>query len=511
VKNHVSTGENGNLYEVRWGLSDRYGLGVIGQYGSVAVRRFRTEGAADAKNLGFYLQDGWQLRPNFTLNLGVRTEKEEDPNYGAKSDPTLPKNAIEFGYGDKLAPRVGFAWDVNSDQKWKVYGSYGRYYDITKLEMPRGSFGADHWITHVYALNTLDWQSLPNGCSTVTNSSLSENPCPGLGPQKTRDLRQPTDPRTAIDPDLKPMGNEEYQIGLDHQLTQNSVLGVRYVNKSLLDTIEDIGYLVFFPDGSSAEEYITGNPGKGVVAGDPAGPSPAQAKAIRDYQALEVSWNRRFVDNWSLRASYTYSKLEGNYSGLASSDEFGRTDPNVARYFDGLVYGYDQSGRLVKGVLNTDRPHVVEAQLLYRLPWGTNVGVNSSWSSGTPISTDGSFNGVLFFPYGRNDQGRTPSITQTDLLVTHPFKIGDYSLEASVNVSNLFDAKKATRIGNTLYESDVCDFLDDCSNDSYFGGLVPYDYRTFMESHGAVVDPAYGRALTYQAPRTVRMGLKFSF
>ena len=44
-----------------------------------------------------------------------------------------------------------------------------------------------------------------------------------------------------------------------------------------------------------------------------------------------------------------------------------------------------------------------------------------------------------------------------------------------------------------------------------WGDLVPYDYRTFMESHGAVVDPAYGRALTYQAPRTVRLGLKFSF
>jgi hypothetical protein len=154
---------------------------------------------------------------------------------------------------------------------------------------------------------------------------------------------------------------------------------------------------------------------------------------------------------------------------------------------------------------------VIEAQLLYRLPWGTNIGVNSSWSSGTPISTDGAFNGVLFFPYGRNDKGRTPSIAQTDLLVNHPFKIGDYTLEASLNVSNLFDADKPTRIGNTQYEADVCDFLDDCSNDAYFGGVVPYDFRTFMESHGAVTDPAYGRALTYQAPRTVRLGLKFAF
>ena len=106
----------------------------------------RTEGAADSKNLGFYVQDSWSVLPNLTLNIGVRTEKEEVPNYGAKVDPTLPKNAIEFNYGDKVAPRVGFAWDVMSDQKVKVYGSWGTYYDITKLEMPRGSFGGDKWL-----------------------------------------------------------------------------------------------------------------------------------------------------------------------------------------------------------------------------------------------------------------------------------------------------------------------------------------------------------------------------
>ena len=509
IENAVSTGENGNLYEIRWGLTDRYGLGVQGTYGSLAVRRFRTEGAAESKNLGLFLQDSWQVRPNLTLNLGVRSEREEVPNYGARRDASLPENAIEFDFDDKLAPRVGFSWDVKSDQKWKVYGSYGKYYDITKLEMPRGSFGADRWVTHVYALNTLDWQSLPAACVTAENS-LTQNPCPSLGPQYTRDLRAPTDPATAIDPDLRPMGNEEYQIGLDHQLTGNSVLGLRYVNKSLVDTIEDIGFLVIHDDGTSSEEYVTGNPGKGLATRFLDNPVP-QAKAVRDYQALELSWNRRFVDGWSLRASYTYSELEGNYSGLASSDEFGRIDPNVARYFDGLVYGYDQNGRLVEGPLNTDRPHVVEAQLVYRMPWGTNLGLSSSWSSGAPVSTDAGFNGVLFFPYGRNDLGRLSSVAQTDLLLTHPIRIGDQVLEASLNVLNVFDADTVTQIGNTQHQDDVCDFLDDCSNDFYFNHLAPYDYLAFMESHGATPDPAYKQALAYQAPRSVRLGLKFAF
>ena len=91
-----------------------------------------------------------------------------------------------------------------------------------------------------------------------------------------------------------------------------------------------------FPQPGLLNTLVTGNPGKGIVAGDPdgAGPLPAQPEAIRDYEAIELTFNKRFSNNYSLRASYVYSSLTGNYSGLASSDEFGRTDPNVARVVD---------------------------------------------------------------------------------------------------------------------------------------------------------------------------------
>ena len=513
IENSVDLGENGNYFEVRWGLADRFGMGVKGTYGSVGVRRFRTNGAAEASNVGLFLQDTWNIHPNVTLNLGVRTEQERVPNYGAKIDPTLPENAIEFDFKDKLAPRLGFSWDVTGKQQLKVYGSYGTYYDITKLEMPRGSFGADRWIQHMYELNTLDWETLFAACTQIVDNTIGQNPCPGLTGHKARDLRAPGDPRDSIDPDLQPMENQEFQLGAEYQLTKNSVISARYVNKQLKNTIEDIGYLVFLPDGSSEEHYITGNPGKGMVAGDPAGPIPPQAEAIRDYEAIELTYNRRFADNFSLRASYVYSKLSGNYSGLASSDEFGRTDPNVARYFDGLVYGYDSQGNLVDGVLNTDRPHAVEIQGLYQAPWGTNLGLNFSWTSGSPFSTGGYYNGVDYFPNGRNDMGRLSSLTNTDLLITHPFKIGDYQLEVSLNVLNLFDEDKATRVGNYKYFEDVCDVRADCdgTNEWYFSTLVPFDYDTVMQAGGATLDPSYKKAIAYQNPRTVRLGLKFVF
>ena len=229
--------------------------------------------------------------------------------------------------------------------------------------------------------------------------------------------------------------------------------------------------------GVREEVYTTGNPGKGLVAGDPdgAGPIPAQPEAIRDYEAVELSWNRRFAGNWSAHIAYTYSKLEGDYSGLASSDEFGRTDPNVSRAFDALHNAFDLNGNLTKGPLNTDRPHQIDAQFIYRFGWGTTVGVNEYYGSGTPISTQWNYVGVPFFPYGRDNAGRTEALTQTDLLITHPFKIGNFTLEASLNVLNLFDEKAALLIDNNQYVGDLCDAADCDGSQAYFfgGGLDP--------------------------------------
>ena len=71
-------------------------------------------------------------------------------------DPTVPEYAIEWGFGKKLAPRVGFAWDVQGDGKTKAYGSWGVFYDIFKLQLPLGSFGGDKWLEYYYTLDSGD-------------------------------------------------------------------------------------------------------------------------------------------------------------------------------------------------------------------------------------------------------------------------------------------------------------------------------------------------------------------
>ena len=175
-------------------------------------------------------------------------------------------------------------------------------------------------------------------------------------------------------------------------------------------------------------------------------------KAKRDYNGFEFEYTKRYSQRWLLHASYLYSKLKGNYSGLANSDEvtatpgFARTSPNVSRVFDSLFMLFDQKGNEVTGPLGGDRPHQAKAQVAYSFPFGTTVGANEYFYSGTPTTTEMRFQGAPIFPFGRNDMGRTPNITQTDLNIQHELRIGRYGVTLGAIVLNLFDQKKVTNI-----------------------------------------------------------------
>ena len=138
----------------------------------------------------------------------------------------------------------------------------------------------------------------------------------------------------------------------------------------------------------------------------------------RQYDALELGYNRRFSNNWFVSANYTLSRLYGNYSGLASSDEVTHADHrrhrsttaqqqagsiarpggNVNRAWDLDELLCDSHGNLdVLGRLATDRPHVVKVYGAYPFPFGTQLGAFFYAGSGTPIST-----------YVTSDQRRRP-------------------------------------------------------------------------------------------------------
>src|SRR5262249_43782581 len=132
ISNYVFRGYQNCRVVIDWNGTCGF-CSTRGKYGSAAVYAIRTEGKVSSKNTGLFLQDSWTTyNDRLTLNVGVRTEQERVPSYASSGVATTGKYAIKFDYQDKLAPRLGFSYDLFGNGRSKAYGSYGKFYDITK-------------------------------------------------------------------------------------------------------------------------------------------------------------------------------------------------------------------------------------------------------------------------------------------------------------------------------------------------------------------------------------------
>ena len=86
------------------------------------------------------------------------------------------------------------------------------------------------------------------------------------------------------------------------------------------------------------------------------------------------------------------------------------------------------------------------------LPIGTQVGAFFYAGSGTPVSrTVYSINNIPLFVDGRGSLGRTPMLSQTDLLVSHDIRMaGSKRLRLEANILNLFNQKTARHIFDSV-------------------------------------------------------------
>ena len=140
-----------------------------------------TKPAAEVKfnQIGFYLQDEWNIRSNFKLSYGIRFDEvifdEKD---------LMRNNAIyEYCFNGKhidtgkwpgakmqVSPRVGFIWDIFDDNSLKLRGGTGLFTGRLPLvfftNMPTNSGMVQNSITR----NT----RYTNGVATSINSDLSK-------------------------------------------------------------------------------------------------------------------------------------------------------------------------------------------------------------------------------------------------------------------------------------------------------------------------------------------------
>jgi outer membrane receptor protein involved in Fe transport len=506
IGNFVNTGAQHPVINLNWGsvYSSPNGFERTGKYGYYEVSRRFTGGDIKETNLSVFAQDQWTVNNRLTLNYGLRLEHEEIPSY----NPNAP--GVEFGWGDKIAPRFGFAYDVKGDGISKFYGSYGVFYDTMKLEMPRGAWGGEKWVSYYYTLDTANWPSIdcPDGLGANCNSgTLIES----INFRHTSN--EPGSVIGQVDPNLKPTRKHEYIVGFDRELRARMSLGIRYAHKGWDETIDDIGVCA---PGSQVcgEVYNIANPGKGLgefpIAGFPAVP-----KVVNVYDGLEFVVRKRYSNNWHATSSLLFSRLYGNYGGLASSDEEGRQSPNVSRYYDSLFLSFDRFGKESIGRLGTDQPIQFKLQASYTMPWGTTVGGNFQAASGLLQSSTVSFQGVPIYFNGRGDLGRTPSFNQTDLLLSHDFKLmGNTRVTLQANVSNLFDQDTVTRLAFAAYrDAIVIPGFGNRVAEAFFqpGGIDVLAIQAARLPASGRPSPQYKQANQFQDARRLRVMARFAF
>lgn len=495
----------GNVISLFWG--QRF-AGVGGPYGYYSVftsdilpnRGIIVAGKAGVNNVGLFLQDDWSLGARLTLHAGLRTENEHIPSLA--DDPSIPPTAILFGFTDKLAPRVGLAWDATGDHRTKVYGSWGVFYDITKLQITQG-FGGYRAQFFWYTLDSPDFRPIVDNpaCPPECPGTLilgSFSPIPPLN-----------DPAAhGIDPGLDQMRLQEFVTGVERELAPALSASARYIHKQIDRALEDLTTQL---PGETEPSFLIGNPGFGAASEFyPGGGSTPLAlpKAVRDYDAFEIALDRRLSGHWAARTSYTWSRLSGNYSGLAQSDEDGRVAPNVGVVFDDPIGSFDERGQPVYGVLATDRPHQVKVQGLYSWPFGTSVGGAWYGASGIPRTRQAAYDFDIPVMYrGRTSDGRLPFLSRLDLHVRHDVRLGSrYRLGVSANVMNVFNQGTPTNYSAQELFPGQSIAVDEQA--FFFQGV---NTQQLIQEQRLARDPRFLLDAGYQTPRSVRLGVSLSF
>jgi hypothetical protein len=162
------------------------------------------------------------------------------------------------------------------------------------------------------------------------------------------------------------------------------------------------------------------------------------------------------------------------------------------------------------GPLPNDRPHNLKIQGSYFIPFGNNtvvLGLAFNGFSGAPIEVLGAH-----ATYGRRETyilprgsgGRTPFVTQFDFHVSYRRQLSKmFGLEAYWDTFNLFNQAAVIGVDNEYTTSSVRPIPDG----------TPSDLINLKTTAGTtpVLNPNYGHPTAYQAPLSMRFGIRLSF
>jgi hypothetical protein len=373
------------------------------------------------KVFGTYFQDDWRIRPNLTLNLGLRYEMTTIPteihghvyempslttvlpcgptgwipldicpvrptSQGGPSlvpggltagDPLASLNRVVFTHNPTLKnfePRVGFAWDPFHNGKTSVRGGFGIF---DALPLP--------YELVFNATSTIPFNN-PFGPVGPTGFVLSPNQQAGAPDQfphsiptiiATLPAAGPTTGRSLNYVEPAPKRNYVYQwnFNIQRQLTPSMTILVGYAgSRGLHNPFQADSYNTIIPTKAANGDYYWPIPWTGSLSAGASqallyNPSVSNMMATdwqsrSWYNGLTVKLDKKMSHGFQVTGSFTWSKTMDTTSGSATGDTFGldyTTEPF-----------YDLS--LIKGLSDFDVPRNLVINALYVIPSPKTLG-----------------------------------------------------------------------------------------------------------------------------------------
>jgi outer membrane receptor protein involved in Fe transport len=445
-----------------------------------------TSTRADA--LGAFLQDSWSVMDRVTLNAGLRYDTQAIYGTGGNLAFVLP---------NQISPRVGLVYDFTQQGRSKLFASYARYYQNAVLAMVNSQFSN---ITRIRATRNSAPTAGSPGCNPLTQAApysecrdVSNIPAPS-GPSTTLSPKynQTFAINSPVDPELVPQSSDELLLGGEYEVLPRASVGASYTRRYMNEVIEDMSV-------NETTNYFIGNPGRGIAS--------QFGKAVRDYDAVSVYFNKAFSDQWLMQASYTWSYLRGNYSGLYRPDT-GQLAPNVTADFDLVSFMENRTG-----TLPLDHTHAIKVFGSREFPLSStaslDLGLSYRGTSGAPINALGSHyiygNGNTFI-LPRGSVGRLPWVHNVDAHLGLNYKFARGLLATlTLDSFNLFNFQAYTSVDQN-YTFDTVDAL-------VGGSLADLENLKVRgnPAAAAVANPNFNKPTSYQAPRSIRFGARVSF
>jgi outer membrane receptor for ferrienterochelin and colicin len=438
------------------------------------------------RTYSFYLQDTWRVMPNLTVNVGVRYDNQQ----------IFSGDGVrQINLTDSWAPRVGLSWDPTKDNRTKVFGSFGYFYEQIPMDLVIRSYSSERQPT-IYNFDPVS--TVPDvAAAEIAGDDAAVQQGGGKILGGFNDL---------TDNGLSGQYVREGIFGVEREVVPNWVVGARYVYRDLPRVVED--YLC-----SAEGDYCVGNPTQDRMKFLYSLDYNTQflaPQAKRFYRGFQLDVTRRFSDNWSLLASYVYSTLKGNYDGLFApyTQPRGTGDPNISALYD--YYDFFTRGPVVDGVaqpvtaygdLSNDRRNIVKLSGLYVTPFNLSIGLVAYYQTGIPISRIGysvAYNRYEFFLATRGSEGRVPSSYDADLHLGYPLPLGPVHLTFLVDLFNIFNTQRVLAVDQRYN-------LSEFDDPGYICGSQP---GSVDESR---CNPTFGQAIARSQPLTVRFGAKLGF